>query len=145
MEETRKTIWQRLAACTTGRPEDRRNNWIATGLLLLWALTYVGASQLIRSAALPAGLPSYLVAAVPIAASIAAVAAYVRFIVRADELLRKVQLEALGIGFGGGFVATFAFDLAEKLGLGQIDVSAPMMVMIVCWVLGIVAAARRYA
>ena len=144
MENAQRTIWQKLASCTTGRPEDRRNNWIATGLLLLWAVSYVGASLLIGKAALPASL-SYLVAAVPVAISILAMAAYARFILRADELLRKVQLEALAFGFAGGFVATFTFDLAEELGLGSVDVSAPMMVMIVCWVIGVVVATRRYA
>lgn len=145
MEETRRTMWQNLASCATERPEDRRNNWIATGLLLLWALTYVAASLTIKRGLLVAGLPTYLVASVPVAVSIVAVAAYVRFILRADELLRKMQLEALAIGFGGGFVATFALDLAEKVGFGPFDISRPFLVMTVCWVIGFLAAAKRYA
>ena len=145
MEEARRTIWQKLANCATERPEDRRNNWIATGLLLFWVITYVAAGLLIRTTPLPDGWPSYLVALVPIGVSVVAVMAYIRFILRADELLRKMQLEALAIGFGGGFVATFALDLAEKVGLGPFNIATPMMVMVVCWVIGFLAAARRYA
>lgn len=145
MEEVRQTIWQRLASCATARPEDRRNNWIATATLLLWALTYLLANWLIRSDSVAEGIPSYLVALVPIVFSILAVAAYMRFVRNADELLRKITLEAFAIGFGGGFVVTFALDLAEKLGFGQFDITTPWVAMSVCWVIGIVVATRRYS
>ena len=145
MENAQRTIWQKLASCTTGRPEDRRNNWIATGALFFWALTYTLASVLIRNERVAEGVPTYLIALVPVVLSIVAVAAYMRFVLRADELLRKTSLEAFSIGFGGGFVATFALDLAEKVGFGPYDISTPLMVMIVCWILGFLFAARRYS
>lgn len=145
MDETRRTIWQRLASCATERPEDRRNNWIATAALFFWALTYTLVSILIRGERIPDGAATYLLVLVPIALSVLAVAAYMRFVLRADELLRKMSLEAFSIGFGGGFVATYALDLAEKVGYGPFDISTPMMVMIACWVIGFLVAARRYA
>ena len=145
MEETRTTIWQKLASCATERPEDRRNNWIATGLLAIWAFTYVLASALIRGDRIQEGLPTYAVALVPIVLSMVAVAAYMRFVLRADELLRKMSLEAFSFGFAGGFVATFALDLAEKAGFGPFDISTPMLAMAACWILGFLVAARRYS
>ena len=49
MEETRRSLWQALVACHTGRPEDQRNNWIATGWLLVWMVTYAVATWLLRN------------------------------------------------------------------------------------------------
>ena len=145
MVEARESMWKVLAGCHTERPEDRRNSWIATGLLLLWAIAFGLASFSLKRDWIPAGAASYLVALVPIALSIVATRAYMRFITRADELLRKIQLEALAFGFGGGFVATFTLDLAEKVGYGPFDISTPLLAMVACWVIGFLAALRRYA
>ena len=101
--------------------------------------------EIVFEADTPAGKLFDVVLLVAIVLSVVAVGFFIRFILRADELLRKIQLEALAIGFGGGFVATFALDLAEKVGFESFDISAPLMAMVVCWVVGFLVATRRYA
>ena len=145
MEETQRSFWRALAGCRTERPEDKRNSWIATGLLFVWAVAYVAVSFLIKKGHVEIGTSAHLLALLPVAVSVVAVLAYMRFILRADELLRKIQLEALAFGFGGGFIATFALDLAEKLGYGPYDIATPLLYMIGFWFVGFLTALWRYA
>jgi hypothetical protein len=145
MEGTRTSLRQLLSSCWSIRPEDRRNQWIATGLLFVWAVGYVGTAVLIKREVVPAGAPTYLVALVPTAFGVLAVLAYIRFLRRADELLRRIQLEALALGFGAGFVGSFTFDLLETAGLGRAEASSTFLVMLLFYLLGLFVGARRYA
>lgn len=145
MEETRRSPWQHFAACRNLTSADRRNANIATAVLFVWGLGFVGASLLLRREVVPAGALAYLTALVPTALGIFAVLAYIRFLRHADELHRKIQLEALALGFGAGFVATFAFELLEAAGLDRADVSSPFSVMVIFYFLGLSIGSRRYA
>ena len=75
----------------------------------------------------------------------AAVGAYVRFLRSADELLRKVHLEALAFAFGVGAVTMMGYRLAERLGAPDLDINDPLLVMMLTWVGGQWIGARRYA
>ena len=145
MEGTRPSLRQLMSSCWSVRPEDRRNQWIATGLLFVWAVGFAGAAILIKRGVVPAGAPTYLMALVPTALGVLAVLAYMRFLRRADELLRRIQLEALALGFGAGFVASFTFDLLETAGLGRAEAINTFLVMVLFYLLGLFVGARRYA
>jgi hypothetical protein len=145
MDGPRPSLWRLMSSCWSIRPEDRRNQWIATGLLFVWAVGFVGTAFLIKRGVVPAGAPTYLLAVVPTALGILAVLAYMRFLRRADELLRRIQLEALALGFGAGFVASFTFDLLETAGLERAEASSLFLVMLVVYLLGLFVGARRYA
>ena len=75
---------------------------------------------------------------------VVACARYVRFLRRADELLRQIQLEGLALGFGAGMVFMFGYALAERAGAPPLDVADPLLPMAGCWVLGQWLATRRY-
>ncbi len=97
MERTRPSLRRLMSSYWSIRPEDRRNQWIATGLLFVWAVAFVGTAILIKRGVVPAGAPTYLMALVPTALGVLAVLAYMRFLRRADELLRRIQLGWTGM------------------------------------------------
>lgn len=47
--------------------------------------------------------------------------AFVRFLGRMDELQRRIQLEALGIAFGGSGLLTFSYGFLEGVGFPHIS------------------------
>ncbi len=148
MSETtpRKTItrWM-LGRCADMTAADRRNLNRATWLLAAWAVAYVGAAMLLKRGGVPAGPATYLVALVPSALAVLAMLGYYRFLRHAEELQRKIQLEALALGFAAGFVASFGLEIVEKAGLAQPDVSTASVAMVLFYVLGVVLGGRRYA
>lgn len=134
-----------LTSCTQMTAADRRNSWRATGWLFVWMVSFVSVAFAIRTEALPAGPWTYVAIAGSAALGIVAVLAYMRFIREADELQRKIQLEALALGFAGGFVAQFAFSLIERAGIMTVDIGDPFLVMCICFAVGLFLGARRYA
>lgn len=73
------------------------------------------------------------------------VRAYVRFLRNADELLRKIHLEALAIAFGTGAVFMPVYRLCERLGAPKLDSVDPLFVILLAWVFGQWFGGRRYA
>lgn len=145
-ETHRPGVFRRfLMTCTQMTAADRRNSWRATGWLFVWMVSFVSVAFAIRTEALPAGLWTYLAIAGSTALGIVAVLAYMRFVRQADELQRKIQLEALALGFAGGFVAQFAFSLIERAGIMDVDIGDPFLVMCICFAVGLFLGARRYA
>jgi hypothetical protein len=71
--------------------------------------------------------------------------AYVAFLRDADELQRKIQVEALALGFGAGLVAMHGYRLLERAGMARLDVNDLGIVMVVAFVTGIVFGRRRYS
>ena len=133
-----------LASCRSLPERDRRNARIANWLLFLWAITFLPALYMFKRGAIPAGLPSYLAAIVPIVFAILGVLAYIRFLHHADEMQRKIQFEALSLGFGAGFVASFGLQLLEEAGLGTFGAPDTFSVMFVFYFVGMYTGTRRY-
>lgn len=134
-----------VTTCTQMTAADRRNSWRAIGWLFVWMVSFLSVAFAIRTEALPAGLWTYLAIAGSTVLGVVTVLAYVRFVRQADELQRKIQLEALALGFAGGFVAQFAFSLIERAGIMEVDIGDPFLVMCICFAVGLFLGARRYA
>ncbi len=62
----------------------------------------------------------------------------------ADELLRKIQLEGLALGFGAGVIFAMSYQLLERAGAPQLQVSDTVVVMMVGWAVGQLLGLRRY-
>lgn len=124
---------------------DRRNSWKATGWLFAWAVSFVGTTFAIGQEAIPAGPSTYLAIAASSALGLIAMLAYVRFVREADEFQRKIQLEAMALAFGGGFVGTFALTLLERAGALSVDPGDTFLVMVAFYLVGLFLGARRYA
>lgn len=123
---------------------DRRNQWRYVFWALAWMASFVGATFLLKQS-WAAGTIGYVVAFLPNLPGVGAVMAFVHFLRHADELQRKIQLEALGWGFGCGAIFMIGYQLLERAGLPRIDTSSPLMVMVVCWAVATIVVARRYS
>ena len=111
---------------------------------LAWARSWVIASILINRGLVPAGWPSAFVALLPTAVGVLMLRAYAIFLRDADELHRKVHLEALAVAFGAGAVFMVGYSLLESAGAPDLDVSDPLLVMMVVWAIAQTAGMRRY-
>jgi hypothetical protein len=81
---------------------------------------------------------------IPLIPSAFALRAYLRYLGRMDELGRRIQLEALAIGFGAAGLLTFAYGFLENAGFPQLSYIFVFPLMIFLWGLGGVIATRRY-
>jgi hypothetical protein len=136
------SIWALCAGLTT--PRDRANLRRVNLALAIWAVVFLGSTALLRFGAVE-GAAAWLVALAPATMAVVSIRHYVRFLRAADELLQRVQLEGLAIGFGAGFVFMTSWRLLERAGAPSLDVSDGLLVMVVFWALGQWFAARRYS
>jgi len=113
---------------------------------LLWAFLYV-AVILVLKTEWAADLPSVrtAVALAPILAALRALLAYRTFLNAADELLRKIHLEGIALGFAVGFVLTTGWPLVERLGAPPIETALIGSFMVFGWAFGQALGRRRYA
>ncbi len=146
MEEARtERSWRAyLTHCRSMTGRDRRNARIANIYLAAWMLAFVGSLLGLKRGAIEGELLTVAAVVVPIALAVAATFAFGRFLRHADELHRKIQLHALALGFGAGFVATFAVTLLEAAGWTEIDSGDTFLVMVVFYLIGMYLGTRRY-
>lgn len=143
MSETRNLFWRACAGLTA---RDQRNQWVAVGWLFAWQLTFLAATIALKRGLVPAGAAATAVALVPTVLGVVMLFAYRKFLAESDELQRKIQLDALALGFGSGIVATVAHQLLQGAGVvAAIDISGAAAFMMVVYAIGIVLGTRRYA
>jgi hypothetical protein len=112
-------------------------------LALLMGLV-VGVSTLLERFEL--GVPArYGLAVLPVAAYAWCIASYVGLVRRADELQRRIHLEALAVAFPTTAIAVFASEYLRKAGaIAQVKPDYVLMLMLVLWAVGFFIAWRRY-
>ncbi len=123
---------------------DKRNARIFTVWTFVWALSFVAATFLLVDEIVARAPLTWLVALVPTALGLQTVRSYVRFLRAADELLRKVHLEGLALGFGAGVIFVMGYGLLEHIGAPALDITDPILVFFFFWALGQWLAMRRY-
>ncbi len=124
---------------------DRRNARVFNVWLFAWALSFVGATFLLVEEFVVTAPLTWLVALVPTALGLQAIRSYVHFLRGADELLRKIHLEGLALGFGAGMIFILGYGLLEHIGAPALNTSDPVLVFVSFWALGQWLAMRRYA
>ena len=107
-----------------------------TAWTFAWALSYVAASWALKADLDLATPLVWLLAAAPNVIAVVAVFAYMRFLRMADELLRKIQLEGLALGFAAGVVFITGYQLLEAAGASQLQTDDIVLVMIFSWMAG---------
>ncbi len=137
--EKRWTSW-----CGDLTERDRRNQIRFALWSLAWMACFVAAFISLRKEWVPDALV-YPVVLFPTALGGCALWAFVRFLREADELQRKIQLEALGWGFGCGALFMIGYRLLERVGLPRLDSSDPLLVMVLVWAGATWILARRYS
>ena len=123
---------------------DRRNYQVFTGWMTAGMVTFAAATILIDGAYVPPAA-GWALTATCLVLMLMAMRSYMAFLRVADELLRKVHLEALAFAFGAGIVAMMAYRLCERLGAPKLDVNDAALIMLACWAGGQWLGARRYA
>ena len=125
---------------------DRRNQRKFVGWWLAWAVTWTMASIAINRAWVEPGTPQLVIAVLPTFLGVGMALAYARFLREADELQRKIQLDALALGFGAGLVGAVLYRLLERAGfVSETNVLDAILAMIVVYVIGVFIGQRRYA
>ena len=125
-------------------PEARRKSRIFSAWALVWALSFVGATLVLTEGWLSSPPLTWIVALAPTVAGLVLVASYVAFLRAADELLRKIHLEGLALGFGAGFLFMTGYRLLELIGAPAVGLSDPVAVFVLFWALGQWIGYRRY-
>jgi hypothetical protein len=85
-----------------------------------------------------------LIALAPVVPTLFAMAAFLRFLGKMDELQKRIQLEALGFAFGAVGILTFGYGFLEHVGLPQLSYIWILPALIICWGFGNGIAAARY-
>jgi len=124
---------------------DRENQVRVFVWCFAWMAAVLTSSLLLRSELVPSGAMAVLVALAPSALGVAAVWSFKKFLNEADELLRKIQLEALALGFAGGMVVAIGYGLLERPGAPPADVGDMPVPMSVFYIIGVWLSRRRYA
>jgi hypothetical protein len=124
---------------------DRLNQRRFTRWVLAATAAYLGATAALRwPASLPRVLPWLLVGLAAVLA-IQAARSYLAFLRHADELLRRIQTEALALGFAAGAVFALVYPLLAGLGAPSLGENATAAVMMLSWGAGSWLGTRRYA
>jgi len=135
--------WQIIKSCS-GTELDRRNQFRFSAWTFAWAVSYVAASWTLKADLDLATPLVWFLVAVPNLISIVVVLAYLHFLRMADELLRKIQLEGLALGFAAGVLVTAGYQLLEAAGARQLETDHIILVMIFSWVIGQFLGMWRY-
>ncbi len=124
---------------------DLHNQRRITLWMLAAALAYVGATATLRwRASIPAALP-WLALGLALALAFQATRSYLVFLREADELLRRIETEALALAFGAGAAFSLLYPLLEQLGAPDLGGYATAVVMMLSWAAGLWLGTRRYA
>ncbi len=142
-EAGRRSMWDMIKSCS-GTERDRQNQYRFVVWLFGWSITFVLAAQLLKRDPGLAPWLKWAVAILPSAIGIGVVRSYLRFLRMADELMRKVQLDGLAIGFGAGVLFVAGYPLLVGAGAPRLDMSDTMLVMMVAWAFGQLLSMRRY-
>jgi len=133
-------------ACTSLYTErDARNMRVFNYWFFAAMICFAGTTILVGEKFLARGPVAWGLTVLTIALFVMMVRAYMIFLRGADELLRKVQLEALSFSFGATIVFMIGYRLCERLGAPKLDVDDPMLVMVLVFALGQWLGIRRYA
>ena len=134
------------AACTRDYTRKDTRNYRTFSLWLIAAGVAFAATTIVLSEGyVGRGVVGWALAAVTIALFAITGRTYVIFLRGADELVRKVHLEALAASFGATALFMLGWRLCERLGAPKLDVDDPFLVMIVVWLTSVVVGFRRYA
>lgn len=137
------SLWQAMKN-SAGTERDRRNQYWFTAWMIVWALSYVGAHRMLTSGADFDSPMIWILVGAPNLFAIVTVFAYMRFLRMADELLRKIQLEGLAMGFAIGLVFITGYQLAEAAGVAELQTDNIVLVMIFSWLAGQFRGLWRY-
>jgi len=142
MEKTKKTF---LARCYNSTREIR-NATRLVGWILAWSVSLVGVKHGIDHEWLPADGPTFLATLISTGIGLGMILGYRRFLREADELQRKIQLDALALSLGVALVGTATYKLIERAGVvADADISNIVLLISVTYLATFLFGQRRYS
>jgi peptidoglycan/LPS O-acetylase OafA/YrhL len=140
METPRR--WYQNPCHTTER--DRRNQRRVIAWSLLWTLCWVVGALAIDNGWMDAAAAGVAAAVLSALLGVGLLLAYWRFLREADELRRKIEVEALALAFGVGLVGGISYWLLGESGIvAEAEILHVIVLMIVTHSLGILIGSRR--
>lgn len=123
--------------------ESRPAVGFAVSVALLMGLVIAVSAMLER---LELGAPArFGLAVLPVAAYVWCIASYVGLVRQADELQRRIHLEALAVAFPTTAIAVFASEYLRKAGaIAELKPDYVLILMLALWAVGFFVAWRRY-
>ena len=138
--------WSLWGPTDTLTRQDRSNLWRLLLWVALWCLSWLLATSLLSNGRLiTSNGVGYLVALAPNLFGVVMILSYLKFLREADEVQQKIQLEALGWGFGSGVLFMIGYRLLERVGAPPLDICFPFAVMIIAWAISQWIATRKYS
>lgn len=138
------TLQRRFTECLWGQTaRDRRNNKRFVALCLVWAVCFTGV-DLIQEKTAVSDSVAWALAFVPALPAIATVAAYLKFLHEADEMIRRVHLTGLAVGFGAGAFVVMGIQAPGLAGDRIFDKELVFAALVFGWVFGQLWATWRY-
>jgi len=130
----------------TASEKDRRNQ----RQIVLWSQAWIGPFLFVDLAVTHGWIESDTFAIVATLAvtvlGIGLLLAFRRFLKDADELRRKIELDALAMTVGVGIVAGFSYSLLESAGLiDKAELMNLVVVMAATYVITVIVGLRRFA
>lgn len=120
----------------------------ATAVLAIWTFGWLATLALARFGPdlLWGGQAtwSWVAVAVNLVVGAGVIVAFTRYLSHADELDRKIMLDALAVTLGGAWVTGFAYVVAHAADLVTIDIAVLLAAPGVLFVLAVVAGKIRY-
>lgn len=125
---------------------DRRNQRRIILWSFLWMAAWVVLVLAIENEWIAHGWPVVVGALVTLPPALLTLFAYRRYLREADELRRKIELDALAVAFGVGVVGGFSFFALARGGLAAMDdFLYVILAMIVTHSVGVLIGHRRYS
>jgi len=132
----------------TEAPHPYRETMKATAALAAWTLAWLATLAVARFGpellwgAQPAG--SWVAVGVNLFVGAGLIVAFTRYLRRADELDRKIMLDALAVTLGVAWVTGFAYVVANAAGLVTIDIAVLLAAPGVVFAIAVVGGRIRY-
>lgn len=125
---------------------DRRNQRRVIAWSLAWTLCWVTGALAIDNGWWDDAAAGVAAAVLSVPLGVALLLAYWRFLREADELRRKIEVEALALAFGVGLVGGIAYWLLGESGIvAEAEILHVLVLMIFTHSLGILIGFRRVA
>lgn len=133
-----------IITCSSGTRQDVQNQLRFVAWCAGWGIFFLTSNWVLKSDYEFSAPVAWFIAFIPSVFGIGAVLAYMKFLRMADELMRKIQLEGLAVGFGVGLIFGLGYQVLEKAGAPHLEIDDLALVLMGGWMLGQVVATRRY-